>query len=347
MVCRARQDGLLPAEARRQVIAMVGNEQLIALASQVLDVEAAAIHAARSRLGGAFIAAMELLLSRSGGGRVVVMGMGKSGHIGRKIAATLASTGTPALFVHPAEAGHGDLGMVTPHDVVLAISQSGKSDELLRVLPYMKRNRIPFIAMTGKADSPLAQYADVVIDTSVDREACPLGLAPTASTTLTLALGDALAMCLLEARGFTAAMFAATHPHGTLGRRLLVSVADVMITGAGVPTAQHNMTIRDSLVVMSKSGLGFVNVLGGDGKLVGVFTDGDLRRALDRDIDIKQVTVESVMIRRFITVRASQLAVEAVELMEHHKISAMPVMSDHGKLAGAINMRLLLQAGVV
>jgi arabinose-5-phosphate isomerase len=236
---------------------MVNNDKLIALAGHVLDVEAEAIWAAKSRLGETFLSATELLMSRLGIGRVVVMGMGKSGHIGRKIAATLASTGTPALFVHPAEAGHGDLGMVTPHDVVLAISQSGESDELLRVLPYMKRNRVPIIAMTAKASSVLALHSDVVIDTSVDREACPLGLAPTASTTLALALGDALAMCLLEARGFTAEMFAVTHPHGTLGRKLLVTITHVMITGAGVPIGKDNATIREALVGMSKAGLGF------------------------------------------------------------------------------------------
>ncbi len=290
---------------------------------------------------------MSLILARSAGGRVVVMGMGKSGHIGRKIAATLASTGTPALFVHPAEAGHGDLGMVTPHDVVLAISQSGKSDELLRVLPYMKRNRIPLVAMTAKVDSALAQHADVVIDTSVDREACPLGLAPTASTTLTLSLGDALAMCLLEAHGFTAEMFAVTHPHGTLGRKLLVSIADVMVTGAGVPTARDSTTIREALVGMSKAGLGFVNVIDTSDALVGVFTDGDLRRALDRDIDIRREPLTAVMARKFTTVKASQLAVEAVELMEQYKISGLPVVDFAGRLVGALNMRLLLQAGVV
>lgn len=326
---------------------MASNDRLIALASQVLDVEAVAIQAARSRLDGAFLAATELLMSCAAGGRVVVMGMGKSGHIGRKIAATMASTGTPALFVHPSEAGHGDLGMVTPHDVVLAISQSGKSDELLRVLPYMKRNRIPLVAMTAKADSALSQHADVVIDTSVDREACPLGLAPTASTTLALALGDALAMCLLEARGFTAEMFAVTHPHGTLGRKLLVSISEVMVTGAGVPMVRENTTIREALVGMSKAGLGFINVIDAKNALVGVFTDGDLRRALDSEIDIKRESLLTVMSHNFVTVKASQLAVEAVKLMEQHKISAMPVVSEAGSLVGALNMRLLLQAGVV
>ncbi|MBK7529581.1 MAG: KpsF/GutQ family sugar-phosphate isomerase [Piscinibacter sp.] len=322
-------------------------QDLVELAASVLEIEAAAILAARQRLGKPFLDAIDILLSQASGGRVVLMGMGKSGHIGRKIAATLASTGTPALFVHPAEAGHGDLGMVTPHDVVIAISQSGKSDELLRVVPYMKRNRIRIIAMTAKADSALAQHADVVIDTSVDREACPLGLAPTASTTLALALGDALAMCLIEARGFTADMFAATHPHGTLGRKLLVSIADVMVTGAYVPTAREDATIREALVGMSRAGLGFINVLDASGALVGVFTDGDLRRALDRDIDIKTERIGSVAARKFVTVRAPQLAVEAVELMDQHKISAMPVVDDTNVLVGAVNMRLLLQAGVV
>lgn len=275
------------------------------------------------------------------------MGMGKSGHIGNKIAATLASTGTPAFFVHPAEAGHGDLGMITPADVVVAISQSGKSDELLRVVPYLKRNGIPIVAMTAKLDSVLAQHATVVIDTSVDREACPLGLAPTASTTLALALGDALAMCLLEARGFTADMFASTHPHGTLGRKLRVSIADVMVSGAGLPVTREETTIREALVAMSRGGLGFINVLDAAGSLVGVFTDGDLRRAMDRDIDIKTQSIGAIVAGQFVTVRASQLAVEAVELMDHHKISALPVLDDSNRLVGAVNMRQLLQAGVV
>lgn len=323
------------------------SKDLLRLAQQVLVTEADAILAGCRRLNQEFLNSIQLIVSRTDTGRVIVMGMGKSGHIGRKVAATLASTGTPALFVHPAEAGHGDLGMVTKHDVVLAISQSGKSDELLRVLPYMKRNSIPVIAMTSKVDSPLAQYADAVIDTSVDREACPLGLAPTASTTLALALGDALSMCLHQARGFTAEMFAETHPHGTLGRQLLVSIADVMVTGANVPIVRQDTLIRDSLVLMSKAGLGFINVLNADDSLVGVFTDGDLRRALDHDIDIKRETLATVMAKRFITVRSTQLAVEAVELMEQHKVSAMPVLDKDGKLVGAINMRLLLQAGVV
>jgi arabinose-5-phosphate isomerase len=321
--------------------------ELLALASQVLEVEAQAILAARDRLGAPFLDALGILLDTRPPGRVVLMGMGKSGHIGRKIAATLASTGTPALFVHPGEAGHGDLGMVTPHDVVIAISQSGKSDELLRVLPYMKRNGIRIVAMTGSADSPLAQHADAVLDTLVEREACPLGLAPTASTTLTLALGDAVALCLLKARGFTADMFAATHPHGTLGRKLLVTIGDVMVSGAGVPRTSVTSTVRESLVEMSRGGLGFVNVLDASGTLVGVYTDGDLRRTLDRDVDIRTTPLEAVMTRRFTTVLPEQLAVEAVELMEHRRISAVPVVDGSRVLVGALNMRMLLDAGVV
>jgi arabinose-5-phosphate isomerase len=329
------------------MMSVTNRKNLLLLAQQVLEIEASAILAARSRLGKEFQGAIDLVLSSSERGRVVVSGMGKSGHVGRKIAATLASTGTPALFVHPAEAGHGDLGMVTANDVVLGISQSGKSDELLRLLPYMKRNSIPLIAMSAFANSPLAQHADFFIDTSVDKEACPLGLAPTASTTLALALGDALAMCLLEARGFTADMFAVTHPHGTLGRRLLISVSDVMVKEGGIPLARHDTTIRDALMNISKFGLGFINVLNDDGKLIGVFTDGDLRRALGHDVDIRRTTLSSVMVSSFVTVLSSQLAVEAVDLMEKYKISSMPVLDASGELVGSINMRLLLQAGVV
>jgi arabinose-5-phosphate isomerase len=320
---------------------------LIELARGVLTTEATAILAAGELLGSSFLAGVDLLLRRPPGGRIIVMGMGKSGHVGRKFAATLASTGSPALFVHPAEAGHGDLGMVTPVDAVVAISQSGKSEELLRVVPYLKRNAIPLMAMTGAHDSPLAKAAQVVINTAVDREACPLGLAPTASTTVTLALGDALAMCLIEARGFTADQFALTHPHGALGRRLLATASDIMATGEQIPIACGDQTIREVLVVMSRAGLGFVIVITPDGAVAGVFTDGDLRRTLDRDLDIRSTLVSEVMARSFVSVRHSQLAVEAVELMDKHKISSLPVLDDEGLLVGALNMRVLLQAGVV
>jgi arabinose-5-phosphate isomerase len=313
----------------------------------VLQTEAAAVAAGAARLDESFAEVVRLILSLRDGARVVVMGIGKSGHVGRKMAATLASTGTPALFVHPAEAGHGDLGMVTHRDVVIGISYSGTSDELLRAIPYFKRNGIPLVAMTAQPASPLAQSARFVIDTSVDREACPLGLAPTSSTTLTMALGDAIAMALVKARGFTAEMFATTHPHGALGRRLLVSVADVMVSGDGVPTSAATDTVREALVAMSGGGLGFTNVVDAQRRVIGIFTDGDLRRALDGDIDIRATVMASVAKRDFVTVRPDALAVEAVDLMERRKISSMPVLDADGRLVGALNMRLLLQAGVV
>jgi arabinose-5-phosphate isomerase len=323
------------------------SHRILTTAAEVLSVEASAILAARDRLGSEFTSALRAMIPRSDGGRIVVMGMGKSGHIGRKIAATLASTGSTALFVHPAEAGHGDLGMVTNHDVVLAISQSGESDELLRLLPYFKRHRISLVAMTANRSSNLARHADVCIDTSVDREACPLGLAPTASTTLALALGDALAMCLLHESGFTAEMFAITHPHGRLGRRLLVSVDDVMVSGSEMPVSRHDTIIRDALMIISRAGLGFTSVVDERNRLIGVFTDGDLRRALDRGVNINVENLTAVMARDFKSIMPAQLAVEAVELMQEHKILGLPVVDEHGYVVGALNMRILLLAGVV
>ena len=319
----------------------------INLAKKVIEIEIEALTYGKERLGGSFSSAIELIMQCLPLGRVVVMGMGKSGHIGNKIAATLASTGTPAFFVHPAEAGHGDLGMISKNDVVIAISQSGKSDELLRVIPYFKRNGIKLIALTGGLNSPLAEHADLVINTTVPQEACPLGLAPTASTTLTLALGDALAVCLLQASGFTQNNFAETHPHGALGRRLLVGVSDVMSKGDQTPVIQQNLVVKDALFSMSKGGMGFVIIVNSDLQPIGVFTDGDLRRCLHKDIDIKFTPITEVMGKHFIAVRAGQLAVEAVALMEQHKISALPVLGDAGDLVGALNMRQLLQAGVV
>lgn len=307
----------------------------------------AALENAENSLGEGFLQAVYLLLNRSASGRVVERGMGKSGHIGNKIAAALASTGTPAFFVHPAEAGHGDLGMITKNDMVIAISQLGKSDELLRVMPHFKRNGIKLIALTGGLNSPLTEHADLVIDTTVPQEACPLGLAPTASTTLTLTLGDALAVFLLKASGFTQNNFAETHPHGSLGRRLLVGVSDVMSKGDQIPVIQQKLFVKDALFSMSKGGMGFVVIVDAHHLSVGVFTDGDLRRCLHKDIDIKFTPITEVMGRHFIAVRASQLAVEAVALMERHKISALPVLGDAGDLVGALNMRQLLQAGVV
>lgn len=319
----------------------------INLAKKVIEIEIEALTCGKERLGGSFASAIELILQCLPLGRVVVMGMGKSGHIGNKIAATLASTGTPAFFVHPAEAGHGDLGMITKNDVVIAISQSGKSDELLRVMPYFKRNGIKFIAMTSDLNSPLAEHADLVIDTTVPQEACPLGLAPTASTTLTLALGDALAVCLLQASGFTQNNFAETHPHGTLGRKLLVTISDIMVKKDRVPIVSLGTSIRSTIGEMSRAALGFVNVADDKNHLLGIFTDGDLRRALDQDIDIKTTPIDKVMAKKFVIAHPQQLAVAAVDLMEQHKISSIPIVDEENLIVGAINMRILLQAGVV
>ncbi len=325
----------------------MSDSELLNAAKSVLAIERGALERAENSLGSDFIQAVNLILNRSASGRVVVMGMGKSGHIGNKIAATLASTGTPAFFVHPAEAGHGDLGMITASDIVLAISQSGKSDELIRVLPYFKRNGIPLIAMTGNPQSPLALHATAVINTAVAQEACPLGLAPTASTTLTLALGDALAVCLLNSKGFTAEEFACTHPHGTLGRKLLVTINDIMAKNDGVPVVSLGTSIRTAIGEMSRAALGFVNIADGKNHLLGIFTDGDLRRALDHDIDIKTTPIDKVMAKKFVVAHPQQLAVVAVELMEQNKISSIPIVDDDNLLVGAINMRILLQAGVV
>jgi len=288
-----------------------------------------------------------LIQSQCPPGRVVVMGVGKSGHIAHKIAATLASTGTPAFFVHPTEAGHGDLGMITRQDVVLAISYSGRSDELLSLMPYLKRNGVPLIAITGDPTSPLADHAEVWLDARVEQEACQLGIVPTASTTLALALGDALAVCLVERRGFTTEEFAVTHPHGSLGRRLLVTVRDIMLKGDEVPAVREATTIRESLVEMSRGGIGITAVVDAGRYILGVFTDGDLRRALDNNIDIHHTPVSTVMTRQPKTIRPQQLAVEAAEIMERGKVTALPVADAEGRLIGALNMRILLRAGVL
>jgi arabinose-5-phosphate isomerase len=316
-------------------------------ARSVLEIEAKALLAARDRINGVFQEAVNLIHAKCPPGKVVVMGVGKSGHIGHKIAATLASTGTPAFFVHPTEAGHGDLGMLTANDVVFAISYSGKSDELLRVLPYLKRNSIVSIALTGDGNSPLAQHADLWLDGSVAEEACPLGLAPTASTTLALALGDALAVCLLRERGFTPEDFAETHPHGTLGRRLLVTVHDVMLKGSALPAVEPDTSIRACLTEMSRGGIGVVGITDRAGKLIGVYTDGDLRRTLDRNIDIHTTRIAEVMTPSPMAMKPDQLAAEAAELMEKKKVNAILVIDGEGSFVGAFNMRILLQAGVV
>jgi len=276
-----------------------------------------------------------------------VIGMGKSGHIGGKIAATLASTGTPAFFVHPGEAGHGDLGMVVTGDVVLALSNSGETDEIVTLLPILKRQDTPLIAMTGRPESSLARAATIHINVAVPAEACPLGLAPTASTTAALAMGDALAIALLEKRGFTEEDFARSHPGGTLGRRLLLHVGDIMHTGAQVPRVPLDAPFRDALVEITGKGLGMTAVVDHDGHVRGIFTDGDLRRTLDRELDLRATRIGDVMTPDCVTVRADALAAEALALMEERRINALLVADDTGCLIGALNMHTLLRAGVV
>ena len=315
-------------------------------ARTVLATEAAAIAALESRIDGAFIAACRLVLGCAG--RVVVIGMGKSGHIARKVAATFASTGTPAFFVHPGEASHGDLGMILPQDVVLALSTSGETDELLFILPMIKRQGIGLIAITGNPRSSLASQADVHLDASVSIEACPLGLAPTASTTAALAMGDALAIALLEARGFTAEDFARSHPAGTLGRRLLLLISDIMHTGTDVPRIGPAASITQALVEMTRKHLGMTAVVDDNDALLGVFTDGDLRRALDDDnVDLRGATVASLMSHSPKTIGADKLAVEAAKLMEQFQINALLVTDAEGHVVGALNIHDLLRARVV
>ncbi len=321
------------------------SEDILATARQVLRTEAEAISALAARLDGSFLTGVGRVLACSG--HVIVTGMGKSGHVGHKIAATLASTGTPAFFVHPAEASHGDLGMIRRDDVLLALSNSGETEELLRLLPVIKRLGIGLLAMTGNPDSTLARHADVHLDTSVDQEACPLGLAPTASTSAQLALGDALAVALLEARGFTAEDFARSHPGGKLGRRLLVSIADVMHSGDELPRVAESAPLTDAIFEMTRSRLGMCAVLDPVGELVGVVTDGDLRRHADKFSDLCAHRVDSVMTRNPRTVTDSELAAVAVEIMQTHRIQGLLVTDRSGRLVGALNFQDLLQAGVV
>lgn len=318
---------------------------LIRLGQEALVTEAAAIAAVSDRLGTDFVRACRVCLAARG--RVVVIGMGKSGHVGRKIAATLASTGTPAFFVHPAEAQHGDIGMITRDDVVLLLSNSGETNEVLAVLPVLKRLGIPLVALTGNVQSSLAQAADVHIDVSVPAEACPLNLAPTASTTAALATGDALAVALLHLRGFTEADFARSHPGGSLGRRLLLHVAEVMHKGAEVPVVGPDDTVSTGLLEMSRKGLGMTGVADGNGQLLGVFTDGDLRRALDRRIDVHATRMDEVMTRQCRTIGPTALAVEAVVLLERHRITALMVVDEDQRILGALNVHDLLRAGVM
>ena len=318
---------------------------LRSLGRAVVESEAQAISELSSRINKDFTRAARFMLACKG--RIVVLGMGKSGHIGGKLAATLASTGTPAFFVHPGEASHGDMGMIVPGDVVLAISNSGETEELLVLLPLIKRLDIPLISLTGQPESTLASAATVNIDVSVREEACPLGLAPTSSAAAALAMGDALAIALLEARGFTARDFAHAHPGGRLGRRLLLKIDEIIHTGSDMPTVAEQTLMRDALVEMTSKGLGMTAVIDDDARVIGVFTDGDLRRALDQGVDVHKVAMRDVMTRDCKTAQRGQLAAEALAMMQAHKINALLVCDENNALVGVLNMHDLLRAGVV
>jgi len=320
-------------------------DELLALAGEVLDIEARAVDTLRGRLNSDFAAACQLCLDTPG--RVVVAGMGKSGHIGRKIAATLASTGTPAFFMHPGEASHGDLGMITGHDLLLAVSYSGETDEVLTILPLVKRMGAKLLSLTGNANSTLAKAADVHLDVSVSEEACPLNLAPTASTTATLAMGDALAVALLKIRGFTAEDFAMSHPSGSLGKRLLLRVADVMRTGTDVPQVAPDVRLTAGLLEMSQKGLGMTAIVDEQSHILGIFTDGDLRRALDADVDIQKTLMQDIMHTGCKTTTSDILAAQAVHLMEENKITSLLVADDDNRLIGALNIHDLFRAGIM
>jgi arabinose-5-phosphate isomerase len=324
---------------------MSQSTDLIQSAQRTIRLELEAIQDLLARINGDFVRACELILASKG--RVVVVGMGKSGHVGNKIAATLASTGTTAFFVHPAEASHGDMGMITRDDVVLALSNSGSTAEIVTLLPLIKRLGITLISMTGNPESPLAKAAEVNLDARVSQEACPLNLAPTSSTTVSLVLGDALAIALLEARGFTAEDFAFSHPGGALGRRLLLKVENVMHAGDSLPRVKRGTSLRDALLEMTQKGLGMTVVTEDDGRLAGIFTDGDLRRTLDRNIDVRQTIIDDVMTAHGKTARAEMLAAEALKIMEDHKISSLVVIDDNDLPIGALNMHDLLRAGVM
>jgi arabinose-5-phosphate isomerase len=325
--------------------AKLTNKELIALAGDVLDIEARAVAGLRERLDDSFIAACELCLNTTG--RIVVTGMGKSGHISSKIAATLASTGTPAFFMHPGEASHGDLGMITAQDVMLAVSYSGETAEVVTILPLVKRMGAKLISLTGKPNSTLAKAADVHLDVSVSEEACPLNLAPTASTTATLAMGDALAVALLKIRGFTAEDFAMSHPSGSLGKRLLLRVSDVMRTDDAIPVVPSNVNLSDGLLEMTEKGLGMTAIVDADGCIAGIFTDGDLRRTLDEGVDVRTTRMDAVMHRNCKTIAADVLAVEAVRIMEENRITSLLVSDDGQRLLGALNVHDLFRAGIM
>ncbi len=321
------------------------SSKALELGRQVLRIEAEAVLALCDRINGAFLQALSLILNCHG--RVIVSGIGKSGHIGRKIAATLASTGTPAFFVHPAEASHGDLGMITAEDIVIGISNSGESAELLNILPSIKRQGAKLIAMTGNEKSSLSRDADVHLDAGVAQEACPLNLAPTASTTAALALGDALAVALLDARGFGAEDFARSHPGGSLGRRLLTRMRDVMRCGESIPTVAPEASIAEAIREITRGTIGMTVVISPEHRVLGIFTDGDLRRAILKNLDLQNLTVNDVMTRNPRTMGPEKLAAEAVEMMERYKINQIPVVDDDGRLIGALNMHDLFQAKAI
>ena len=326
-------------------MAETSTKDLLALAAGVLDMESRAVDQLKSRLDDSFAAACHLCLNTEG--RVVVTGMGKSGHIGGKIAATLASTGTPSFFMHPAEASHGDLGMITASDTLLAVSYSGETEEVITILPLVKRMGAKLISMTGKPGSTLANAANVHLDVSVSKEACPLDLAPTASTTATLAMGDALAVALLESRGFTEEDFALSHPSGSLGKRLLLRVDDVMHTGDKVPSVGGEVSLSEGLVEMSQKGLGMTAIVDDKGRLLGIFTDGDLRRALDEVDNVHETKMSAVMHPDCITVRPDTMAAAAVHVLEENKITALLVEDENRVLVGALNIHDLFRAGVM
>lgn len=324
---------------------VLSNEELLALARETLEIESRAVDQISSRLNDDFATACRMCMATPG--RVVVTGMGKSGHISSKIAATLASTGTPAFFMHPAEASHGDLGMITGQDLLLAVSYSGETEEIVTILPLVKRMGARLISMTGHPTSTLAKAADVHLDVGVSEEACPLNLAPTASTTATLAMGDALAVALLKSRGFTAEDFARSHPSGSLGKRLLLRVSDVMRSDDQIPSVQPDVLLRDGLMEMTEKGLGMTAIVDADKKILGIFTDGDLRRALDEGADVHATKMSDVMHDNCKTTSADILAAEAVHTLEENKITSLLVADDDNNLVGALNIHDLFRAGIM
>jgi arabinose-5-phosphate isomerase len=324
---------------------MADKEKIIALGKAVIAAEAQALLALNNRINNNFYEACELILSCKG--RVIVTGMGKSGHIGGKIAATFASTGTPSFFVHPGEAGHGDLGMITSMDIIVALSNSGETREIITLVPVIKRLGVKLIVFSGDPNSTLGKNADIFIDTRVEKEACPLGLAPTTSTTVTLAMGDALAVALLESRGFSKEDFALSHPGGTIGRKLLLRVFDIMHTDNEIPVIEESTLLSEALIEMSRKGLGATVIANQRKQVLGIFTDGDIRRVLDANVDIKTAMVEEHMTAGCKTIGFDSLAVEALKMMNDYKINALPVIDEHGALAGIVNMHDLLRANVV